>query len=267
MKKYFCFFQNRFLTMLQYRGASATGTLTQFLWGLMECMAFRALLESNAVTPPMTMQAVISYVWLREAFFLMLNTWAMDNDVMAMLTDGGIAYEMCRPVSIYNMWYARTIGDRMASAVMRCIPILALSFLMPKEYRMVLPANPVAFWLFVVTMLLACGVTVAFCMFVYILAFFTVSPEGVRKIMMGAVDFLSGSIIPLPFLPNPLRRILEILPFGSMQNVPLRIYSGDLAGTAMWNAVLLQIFWLVMLVALGKTVCLAAQQRVVVQGG
>ena len=267
MKKYFCFFQNRFQTELQYRGASVTGTLTQFLWGLMECLAFRALLESNAVTSPMSLQAVISYVWLREAFFLMLNTWAMDNDIMEMLTSGGIAYEMCRPVSIYDMWYARTIGGRIASALLRCTPILLLAFCLPGSCRMRLPANGGALVMFALTMLLACAVTVSFCMFVYILAFFTVSPEGVRKIMMGLVDFLAGSVIPLPFIPQPLRSILELLPFGSMQNVPLRIYSGDLVGTEMWNALWLQIFWLVFLIFLGKTICRAAERRVVIQGG
>ena len=86
-------------------------------------------------------------------------------------------------------------------------------------------------------------------------------------ILTGAVDLLSGALIPFPFIPQPFRSILEYLPFGSMQNVPLRIYSGDLAGTDMVLAICLQVFWLIALIMLGKLVCQNAAKRVVVQGG
>ena len=52
-----------------------------------------------------------------------------------------------------------------------------------------------------------------------------------------------------------------------MQNVPLRIYSGDLAGTDMFLAIGLQVFWLIALIMLGQLVCQKAAKRGVVQGG
>ena len=67
-------------------------------------------------------------------------------------------------------------------------------------------------------------------MLIYISAFFTISPMGVRLVAVAVVDFFSGAIIPLPFFPEKLQVIFSLLPFGSMQNVPYRIYGGDLAG-------------------------------------
>ena len=155
----------------------------------------------------------------------------------------------------------------MAAAAMRCGPILLGAFLMPAPYKLRLPPNPAALLWFLLTMVLGLLVTVAFCMLVYILSFFTISPQGLRMVLTGAVEFLAGSIIPLPFIPYPVRGILELLPFASMMNVPLRIYSGDLSGPELLAAVGLQLFWLAVLVAAGRLVCRLAERRIVVQGG
>ena len=90
---------------------------------------------------------------------------------------------------------------------------------------------------------------------------------GIRIIAVSGVEFLSGAVIPLPFFPDGIRHILELLPFASMQNVPLRIYSGDLAGAAMWQAVFLQVFWLTALTLLGEFLNMLAMKRVTLQGG
>ena len=43
MKKYLSFFRLRFITGLQYRTAALAGIATQFFWGTMEILTFRAL--------------------------------------------------------------------------------------------------------------------------------------------------------------------------------------------------------------------------------
>lgn len=94
MKKYYSFFQVRFLTGLQYRSAAFGQLITQFLWGLMECLAYKALLESDAVAFPMEYSAVVSYIWLKEAFFALFVIIGADKELFQMMTDGGIAYEL-----------------------------------------------------------------------------------------------------------------------------------------------------------------------------
>ena len=81
------------------------------------------------------------------------------------------------------------------------------------------------------------------------------------------MDFFNGAVIPLPFFPDRVRAVMEILPFAAMQNVPLRIYSGDLAGGEALRAVGLQCFWLAVLVALGRALTSAAEKKLTVQGG
>lgn len=267
MKKYFCFFKLRFATGLQYRMASVTALTTQLIWGLMECLAYKAIAEASGGNLPMNYSSIVTYIWLKEALLVLFNTWAADNGLVAMIASGNIAYELCRPVSIYSMGVSRAIGARIAEAIMRCIPVLVCAFLMPKAYRMTLPVSGVSFLLFLLTMLLALGITVTFCMLVYMLCFFTISPQGWRMVLTGAVDFLSGNIIPLPFFPKKYLFLVELSPFAYMQNVPFRIYSGDLAGGEIYQCILKQIFWLVTLMFLGIVLCKQAEKRIIIQGG
>jgi len=267
MRKYYAFFKVRFQTGLQYRMASLAALTTQFIWGFMECLVYKALLESDGLTFPMEYSALVSYIWLKEAFFVMFNALSMDNEIFGMISDGNIAYELCRPISIYSMWFSRTVGKRLAEASLRCVPVLLLAFLLPYPYKMGMPISIPAFGAFMLSMFLGLGVTVAFVMLVYILCFFTISPEGWRMLLTGGVELLSGAIIPLPFIPEPYRTVLELLPFASMQNAPFRIYSGDLAGQDMLFALILQLFWMLVLIVLGKMLCAKAEYRVVVQGG
>ena len=121
--------------------------------------------------------------------------------------------------------------------------------------------------MFLITLILGLTVTVAFCMLVYVLSFFTISPNGLRMLFTSAVEFFAGAVIPIPFFPEGVQTILKVLPFAAMQNVALRIYSGSMSAEEMTKAVALQFFWLVVLVASGKLLCSMAEKRVTVQGG
>lgn len=52
MKKYLSFFRMRFLMGLQYRAAAAAGVVTQFTWGFMELLVFRAFYQADASAFP-----------------------------------------------------------------------------------------------------------------------------------------------------------------------------------------------------------------------
>lgn len=267
MKKYLSFFRLRFSMGLQYRAAALAGIVTQFVWGTMEILIFRAFYASDPSAFPMTLEATSAYVWLQQAFLALFMGWVLENDIFEAISKGNIAYELCRPIDIYNMWYFRTAANRLSRAVLRCMPILIVAALIPKPYGLALPASPAAAAGFILGAVLGLAVTVAITMLIYILTFFTISPAGVRMVATSVTDFFSGSIIPLPFFPDKLRTVMELLPFASMQNVPLRIYSGDLAHAAALRALGLQLFWLAALVLLGKLLMGRAYKNIIVQGG
>lgn len=267
MKKYLSFFRIRFVNALQYRAAALAGMATQFFWGGMLLLMFAAFYRSAPESFPMEFQELSSYIWLQQAFLAMLNSWAFENDIFEAISTGNIAYELCRPMGLYGQWFVKATANRMARAVLRCVPILVFASLLPYPYGLSLPPDVATAVLFVFSLFLALGVVVAFTMVIYIITFYTISPTGVRMAATSAAELLSGSLLPLPFFPDGLRQAAELLPFASMQNVPLRVYSGELSGQAAVWGVSLQVFWLIALLALGMWMMHRALRRVVVQGG
>lgn len=267
MKKYYSFFRLRFSMGLQYRAAALAGIFTQAFWGGMEVMIFRAFYKSDPGAFPMSIQATTSYIWLQQAFLALFMGWIMEYEIFESIKNGDVAYELCRPIQIYHMWFARNMALRLSKAVLRCMPILLVAALIPAPYGISLPASWLSAFLFLVGMVLGLFVTVAFSMLIFVSAFFTISPDGVKMVAVSALDLLAGSIIPLPFFPDGIRRILELLPFASMQNVPLRIYSGDLAGADAIRSLSLQLFWLIIMIFGGRLLMNRASGKIVVQGG
>jgi len=267
MRKYFSFFRMRLMTSIQYRASYVSGLVTQLPWGLMECFAYMTLHESQSGVFPMELASVVAYIWLKEAFLMLLTTWNTDNDILESIISGSVGYELCRPLSIYGMWFARSAGGRFAAVASRSMPILLVALVLPQPSRLMLPASFVQGVLFVISLLLGAGVAIALCMLIYLICFFTITPKGVRRLMMSMGDLLSGGLIPLPFVPQPWRTVIELLPFASIQNTPYLVYSGELIGTAALATMGLQLFWLAALILLGQIVCVLAQRRVVIQGG
>ena len=267
MREYGSLFRIRFIHGLQYRAAAAAGVATQFAWGAMELLMFRAFYQADPSVFPMTFPQLAAYIWLQQAFLALFMTWFLENDIFECITRGGVAYELARPMDLYAMWFVRNLASRAAKAILRCLPILAVAAFLPAPFALVPPADAGSFLLFVAALLLGTMTVVAFCMLIYIATVYTLSPMGIRIVALSLTEFLSGALVPLPFLPGPLRTVLEWLPFASMANLPLRIYSGNVAGGERGRGMLLQLFWLIVLIGAGRLWMKRALRRVVIQGG
>lgn len=267
VKKYLSFFRLRFMTGLQYRVAALAGLATQFAWGGLLLLAYRAFYRSDPNAFPMTFQATATYIWLQQAFLALFQPWGFENDIFESVRTGGVAYELCRPVSVYNMWFSRTVARRVSQAALRCFPVLILAAFLPAPYGVALPSDIIQLLWALLSAVLGTLVAAALCQIVYFTAFFTVAVEGVRAISATLSEFLCGQVIPLPFLPDGFRQVVELLPFASTMNAPLRIYAGDITGVYLYQTVALQVFWLFALVLLGKLMERAAMKRTVLLGG
>jgi len=267
IRPYAALFRIRIVNSIQYRAAALAGVVTQFAWGFMLILAFLAFYRSNPDAFPMTMQQTVSYIWMQQVFLFLFMLWFFDNSIFASIENGEIAYDLVRPMDLYSRWFTTTIANRIAGAALRCIPVLAVGFILPEPFRIVLPGSFVQLAAFVLSLALSVGVVVSFAMLIYISAFYTINSQGVRLLAAVAGDFLAGGTIPIPFFPDNIRRVVELLPFGSMQNVPLLIFSGTLYGTDMLRSLALQAFWVVALIFIGQMWMIRTTKRVITQGG
>ncbi|MEP7199658.1 MAG: ABC-2 family transporter protein, partial [Chloroflexota bacterium] len=81
------------------------------------------------------------------------------------------------------------------------------------------------------------------------------------------VTFLSGFLMPVAFMPSWAITVMRLTPFPSMVNTPVEIYLGLVNGADLLNALLEQLLWVVVMVAVCRIVLAAGVKRLVIQGG
>lgn len=267
MKQYLSFFRIRFQAGLQYRTAAWAGIATQFAWGGMAILMFRSFYQNGANSFPMELQQLSSYLWMQQALLAMFMTWFYDEDIFQAITTGSIAYELCRPCDLYTMWFVKNMAIRLSRVVLRCTPILIFAAFLPDPYGIRLPPDLISAALFPLSIVLGFGVLIAFSMLIYISAFYTVSANGIRILASSVMEFLAGALIPIPFFPEWVQRILYALPFASMQNTPFLIYVGHMEPVQALKSIALQALWFAILLLIGRVLIRKAQKKVVMQGG
>jgi ABC-2 type transport system permease protein len=267
MKPYVSIFRMKFIAGTQYRAAAWAGIATQFFWGFMLLMIYRAFYRSSGTEPPITWRQLVSYIWLNQAFLAAIMLWLTDGELLSGITDGHVAYELCRPYDMYAFWFARLAASRLSSMTLRCLPILTVAFVVPEPFRMTLPPSADALAAFLLSMSLSLFLVTALSMFIYILTFVTMSATGSRLIVGIAAEFLTGQTVPIPLMPEWLQRVLDFLPYRYISDLPFRLYGGNIAGSEALFQVGLQMAWIAALYGLGIIAFKRIMGRVVIQGG
>jgi ABC-2 type transport system permease protein len=271
MSPYLAILSARFRMMLQYRAAAIAGIWTQIFFGLVLIMIYEAFYRSSDAPRPMTFTQIAGYVWLGQALFAMLP-WNADGDVRAMVRSGAVAYELCRPIDLYNLWYVRALAWRTAPTLLRAAPLLVFATLvLPMlglgEWRLTAPPTFLAALSFVAAIIGALALGCAITALINISLMWTLSGEGVIVIIATAVSFLSGMIIPLPLFPDWAQPILRNLPFAGLVDFPFRVYTGNIAAGEIVGVLARQILWTAALIVLGRRLLARGMRRVVIQGG
>ena len=154
MKQYLSFLKLRFNVNLQYRFAAIAGLTTQFFWGAMFIMIYKAY-YANGVEVEMSWQSLVTYIWLGQALFAFVGFSFSDDDIRDSILTGQVSYELVRPSNIYWLWFVKTTAAKLASALLRFFPIVIVALLLPNQYRMGLPSSFTNFILFLITLI--CG--------------------------------------------------------------------------------------------------------------
>jgi ABC-2 type transport system permease protein len=261
----------RFRMLLQYRAAAIAGLWTQVFFGLVLLGIYDAFYRSTTRAQPMTFPQVVSYIWLGQALLAMLP-WNADADVRAMVRSGAVAYELCRPIDLYSLWYSRAVAWRTAPTVLRAVPMcmiasLGLPLMGLDEWRLAPPpsiASGIAFGATLMcTLFLGCALTTL----INISLLWTISGEGAVILMTTLVTFFSGMIVPLPLFPDWAQPIVKALPFAGLIDLPFRVFTGHIPPRDAFSVLTHQLLWTAALVLVGRWLLTRGLRRLVVQGG
>lgn len=267
MKLCFAYFKIKFMSSIQYRASAIAGILTQFFFGLVYISVYLAFYESNSNTPPMELAQIINYLWLQQAFFTLTYPYHKDKEIVSMIKDGNIAYELCKPSNLYFKWFFRILGDKISKVLLRFFPIIFIAIFLFKPWNLGLPFSLYSFIGFIITLIISSFLITGIATLLHILIFYTIDCEGVLNMFKVIVLLFSGGLVPIPFLPKFLQVISNILPFQYVGDVPYRIYSGNINESMILPTILIQIIWVIIIIVFSNLLIKKTLNKVVIQGG
>lgn len=262
LSPYFAYAKKCFLGRSAYRFDHLMNILSTCLqififWGI-----YRALYGSNTEIDGITMSMVttnfvlsmgLGAVFCTDDYFLPNKIW-----------DGSISTELLRPISFPGRMIAENAGNALFNLIFRFAPALIAALL---TIGMSAPAGPVMFILFLFSALLGYGVLWAISFAVQMTAFWLVNIWSLLTIKNVFVNVLSGSMLPLWFMPGWMSGVLRFTPFSSIYFTPVQIYLGQLSYREIAVKCAVQLVWIVLIYLAGDALWKKGQKKLVVQGG
>ena len=268
MKAIFSIFKLNFLNYLQYRIQALAGIATQFFFGFVFIMVYIAFYESGNIEKlPMPLNQLVSYLWLNQSFFSLIYMWTKEKELLLMIKNGNVAYELVRPINFYFKWYVTMISKRLAMAMLKFLPVLVVAYFLPEPFNLILPNSIESLMLFCISLVLSTFLVVAINMVMHIITFFTLNEKGVLEIFMSTSEILAGGTVPLVMFPMFLYKIAYILPFRYTCDLPFRIYTGNISVNMAIPDVIGSFIWTIIIIIVGYLLTKKALKKAIIQGG
>lgn len=262
MNGYFAILKIRMKTLLQYRSAAFAAICTQLFWALLNVMVFRAFYAGTS-SETFSLPQAITFIWLGQAL-LQVIPWSIDKEIEAQVKNGNIAYELIRPVHLYGLWLARSFALRSIPTLIRCFPIFLIGGLW-------LGLSPPVSWgagfVFAFSVLFALFLSSALTTLVLISLFWTISGEGIQRLMPHFTLLFSGILVPLPLFPSWMQSFLNLQPFRGVMDIPCRLYTGMIPLSEAVYYLAFQLAWTLFFIFLGKQLMNKALKKIAIQGG
>jgi ABC-2 type transport system permease protein len=249
-----------------YRVATAAGVFTNTVFGFILAYTYTALWDARPQLGGYDQSQALTYVWLGQA---LLMTCAMmgggfEDELMERIRTGDIAVDLYRPADLQLWWLAGDLGRAAFHLLGRGLVPMVLGAL---AFDLALPASPLTWLAFLVSVTLGVVVSFAVRFLVALSAFWLMDGTGMMQMCWLVGLFFSGMLLPLNLFPGLLGEVARALPWSSLLQVPADVFLGTYTGSGLLQAYAFQGGWALVLLAAGRMLQSAATRRVVVQGG
>ena len=223
---------------------------------------YRALYGGREAVDGITMSMVTTNFILSlglESFFV-VNDYYLSYKI----NDGSIATEMLLPVSFHGRMLADNLGIAAFKLIFHFVPAMIVAILF---IGIAAPASAGSFGLFVLSALFGYGVLWSLSFMFQMFSFWLINVWAIMTIKNVFVNILSGSMIPLWFMPEMVKKIISFTPFEGIYFTPVQIYLGSISGGEVVAGFIKQFIWIVCLMTCGFILWNKGKKKLVVQGG
>ena len=256
-----------FITALQqsmaYRGRTFMTLLANLIWVIMLYYLWQTVYAGTDAIQGFTWAQMRSYILLSYAVNMLLSFYSAGR-MMAPVRTGEIAQDLLRPLDYLYSQLAMTLGGAVIEGGLSALVTLLLG---TAVFGILPPVSPAAALLFLVSIVLGFLIKFLVTFLTALLCFWTVNSLGLLWAQSAVINLFSGALIPLAFFPGGLRTLTQWLPFQGIVYTPVSIYLGQIQGTAVIQALAVQLGWVAVLWIGARLFWKTAIRALDIQGG
>jgi ABC-type uncharacterized transport system permease subunit/sugar/nucleoside kinase (ribokinase family) len=255
--------RNSFLTALSFRGRTLLFLFSETIAILAQFFLWRALFEHGGAVNGIEFRDMITYFILNSLLGALFRM-RVGERLAAGIYDGSIASDLLRPLRLKLTYAAFESGGILADLLLRFLPP---ALVWGALFAIRGPASPGA--LVSALFFLAAGLVINHQteMIIGQTAFWLQETWYLPWFHRALLVLFSGSLVPLWFYPEGLRRVAEALPFRFTSFVPLSLYLGKIDPASLPELAAWALGWIAALGLLERLVWVRGVRQIVVHGG
>ena len=252
---------------LQYRLGTAVTLFANLIYLVLVYFLWKAIYASAGtdVVNGMTFTDTMIYLILATALFNFLEmfvVWDMSRSIQS----GKIILDLLKPMNFREYTFWSYSGSHVVLFALTFVPTFLVVLIVTNG---AIPMGMNLLW-FVIATVLALIVNFSMEMIVATICLYTESTWGINIVKETIVLLLSGASIPLAFFPETFRKVVDLLPFRAVYDIPLTILlqkngSDSLEGLLPMFG--LQLLWAVILTLAGTLFWNYSVRKITVNGG
>ncbi len=252
-----------FINTIAYRLRYFTGIVTYLIYVSVYYFIWKAIYAHSTSIEGFDFSHLLTYVavgWIIRSFYY--NN--IDQELATQVLEGKLAMDLIKPVNPQWMYIAQAFGQSVFRLALLTLPT---ALVLLAVYPVRAPASGwhlAAFLLSVVlSFFLVAGINFAVGTFAIRLK----SILGLLRAKYFLLELFSGLLIPISFFPHVFQTAFAYMPFQYISYIPVLLYLGKISGMGILEALGIQIFWVVVMIALGHVLWTWSSRRITIQGG
>lgn len=240
MKKYILIASNMWTEMTMYRINFVMWRIRTVFQLVIIYFLWHSLIPENKSLFGYSQSQMLTYI-LGTSLMFSITLASRSGEIGGEINSGTLSNYLIRPINYFFYWVAKDIADKAMNISFGVIELCILFFLL--QPPLFIQTNITLLILTCITILLAACINFFFNVLIGFLGFWTPEIWAPRFIFYILTTFFAGSLFPLDILPENIFTIFSFLPFTYMLYFPLKVYLGQLAYPAIFQGLLICLFW------------------------
>ncbi len=252
---------NSFRQRYTYRSGVWMQILDGILFVFMQGSLWTALIRTGYAK--VTLKEMISFVVINSLVNYVTSFNAASN-ISNRVEDGSIATDLILPINFKWKLFFENIGENFFDVIFSGVSGLTVALIL---YGTAAPAGLWQFAAFLLTVSFGILISHQIIYLFGLSAFWIIKPWYISFLTGALTKLFGGVVIPLWLYPDWLVTISNFLPFRFITYEPIQIYLGKHNGFQSLECVIMQVFWILLLLIVEKVIWTKASKKIFVQGG